>query len=102
SSMTPPQRLARMRRTFAKNRLILVEDYEHFATPHVAASQIKAAHKSAGAKRAATKLSDAEMNRLAITTVLALALSTGACDLVSPEESYVQHVAEASLAAHVC
>lgn len=41
------------------------------------------------------------MNRLAITTALALALSAGACS-VSPEDSYVANVAEASMAAHVC
>ena len=31
--MTPAQRLLRMRRSFAKDKSIASEDYEHFTTP---------------------------------------------------------------------
>ena len=41
------QRIARMRRTFAKNRSILVEDYEYFTMPHESIRQNKVEHKSA-------------------------------------------------------
>jgi hypothetical protein len=30
---TPQQRLARMRKSFAKNKIILTEDYKYFTTP---------------------------------------------------------------------
>lgn len=45
-TMTPLQRLTRMRRAFAKNRSILMDDYEYFTTPRVPIPQSKAAHKS--------------------------------------------------------
>ena len=35
SSMTPARRLARMRASFARNRSVLREDYEHFLPPPV-------------------------------------------------------------------
>ena len=46
--MTPQQRLARMRATFEKSRAILVEDYEHFATPRESSPPSTVARKSAG------------------------------------------------------
>ena len=45
--MRPLQRLARMRRTFAKDRSVLAEDYEHFTTPHVSIPPSTVARKSA-------------------------------------------------------
>ncbi len=45
--MTPLQRLIRMRRTFATNRSIALEDYEHFTKPRAPIPQNKAEHKSA-------------------------------------------------------
>jgi hypothetical protein len=33
--MTPNQRLARMRKSFEKNKRILTEDYNYFTTPDV-------------------------------------------------------------------
>ena len=45
--MTPAQRIARIRRTFDKNRSVLVEDYEYFTTPRVSTPPSKAARKSA-------------------------------------------------------
>ena len=50
---TPQQRLDRMRKSFAKNKSVLTEDYDYFitpavlATPHVSIRPNKAAHKSA-------------------------------------------------------
>lgn len=32
-NVTPAQRLLRMRRLFAKDKSVLVEDYKHFITP---------------------------------------------------------------------
>ena len=46
--MTPEQRLARMRASFEKSRAILVEDYEHFATPRESTPPSTVARKSAG------------------------------------------------------
>jgi len=46
--MTSFQCLLRMRRTFAKNKFVLGEDYEHFTTTHAATLQSKAARKSVG------------------------------------------------------
>jgi hypothetical protein len=31
--MTPNERLARMRKSFAKNKSVLIEDYKYFTTP---------------------------------------------------------------------
>ena len=45
--MTPQQRLTRMRASFEKKRAILVEDYEHYATPRVSSPPSKAPRKSA-------------------------------------------------------
>jgi hypothetical protein len=48
---TPQQRLARMRKSFAKNKSILTVDYKYFTTPdampHASTPQSKAARKSA-------------------------------------------------------
>jgi len=50
---TPHQRLARMRKSFEKNKSILTEDYKYFTTPdtppmpRVSIPQSKAAHRSA-------------------------------------------------------
>jgi hypothetical protein len=35
---TPQQRLARMRKSFAKNKSVLSEDYKYFTTPDKSAS----------------------------------------------------------------
>jgi hypothetical protein len=50
---TPYQRLARMRKSFARNKSVLTEDYKYFITPDVSAMprvstpRNKAARKSA-------------------------------------------------------
>lgn len=50
---TPHQRLARMRKSFAKNKSVLTEDYNYFTTPEtpamprVSIPRNKVAHKSA-------------------------------------------------------
>jgi hypothetical protein len=48
---TPQQRLARMRKSFAKNKSILAEDYKYFtapdAMPRASTPQSKAARRSA-------------------------------------------------------
>jgi hypothetical protein len=50
---TPTQRLARMRKSFARNKSVLTEDYKYFITPDAAAKprvsipRNRAAHKSA-------------------------------------------------------
>jgi len=52
---TPQQRLARMRKSFEKNKSMLTVDYKYFttpdapATPRVSIPRNKAARKSAGA-----------------------------------------------------
>jgi hypothetical protein len=49
---TPQQRLDRMRKSFAKNKSVLTEDYNYFITPdanamqHVSIRQNKVARKS--------------------------------------------------------
>ncbi len=49
--ITPNQRLARMRKSFDKNKSVLTEDYKYFitpdapATPRVSIPRNKAAHK---------------------------------------------------------
>jgi hypothetical protein len=51
---TPQQRLARMRKSFAKNKSVLTEDYKYFITPdapampRVSIPRNKVAHKLAG------------------------------------------------------
>ena len=45
-SMSPLQRLARMRLSFAKNKSILAEDYEYFTKPHAPIPPNKVARKS--------------------------------------------------------
>jgi hypothetical protein len=51
--MTPSQRMARMRKSFEKDRSVLTADYKHFITPDAAVMprestpQSKAARKSA-------------------------------------------------------
>ena len=48
---TPNQRLARMRKSFEKNKSVLAEDYKFFTAlpmPRVSIPRNKAAHKSAG------------------------------------------------------
>jgi hypothetical protein len=46
--MTAPiQRIARMRREFAKKKSLLAADYEYFITRHASTPQNKAGHKSA-------------------------------------------------------
>jgi hypothetical protein len=53
SMTTPNQRLARMRKSFERNKSVLTEDYKYFTTPEVSAMprvsirRNKAAHKSA-------------------------------------------------------
>jgi hypothetical protein len=53
SKATPHERLARMRKSFEKNRSVLAEDYKYFTTPDAPAKQrasippSKAARKSA-------------------------------------------------------
>lgn len=48
----PRERLARMRKSFEKNKSVLAEDYKYFTTtdapamPHASIPQSKAAHKS--------------------------------------------------------
>jgi len=50
---TPQQRLDRMRKSFAKNKSVLTEDYKYFTTPDISAKprvsirRNKVAHKSA-------------------------------------------------------
>jgi hypothetical protein len=50
---TPHQRLARMRKSFGKNKSMLTEDYKYFTTPdkpvkpRASIPRSKAAHKSA-------------------------------------------------------
>jgi hypothetical protein len=49
---TPPERLARMRKSFERNKSVLTADYKYFVTPdtakpHVSIHRNKAAHKSA-------------------------------------------------------
>ena len=50
---TPHERLARMCKSFKKNKSVLIEDYKYFTTPdtrskpRVSIPQNKAAHKSA-------------------------------------------------------
>jgi hypothetical protein len=52
--ITANQRLARMRKSFAKNKSVLTSDYKYFttpdkaATPHVSIRQNKVAHMSGG------------------------------------------------------
>jgi hypothetical protein len=51
--MTPHERLARMRKSFEKNKSVLTEDYKYFTTPdapvmpRVSIPRSKAARKSA-------------------------------------------------------
>jgi hypothetical protein len=51
--MTPHERLARMRKSFERDRSVLAEDYKYFTTPdapvkpRVSTPRNKAAHKSA-------------------------------------------------------
>jgi hypothetical protein len=51
-TLTPDQRLARMRKSFEKNKSMLTEDYKYFttpdapATPHVSIRRNKVARKS--------------------------------------------------------
>jgi hypothetical protein len=52
SKMMPSQRLARMRKSFEKDKSVLAEDYEFFITPdapkpHASIPRSKAAHKLA-------------------------------------------------------
>lgn len=44
---SPLQRLARMHRSFAKNRSVLIEDYDHFTKLHAPIPQNKAERRSA-------------------------------------------------------
>jgi hypothetical protein len=44
---TPYQRLERMRKSFEKDKSVLVADYAYFATPRESIPQNKAARKSA-------------------------------------------------------
>jgi hypothetical protein len=52
--ITPHQRLARMRKSFEKDKSVLTEDYKFFikpgasAMPHVSIPRSKVAHKSVG------------------------------------------------------
>lgn len=45
--MDPLKRISRMRRMFATNRSVLIEDYGHFTTPHASIPPSRAGHKSA-------------------------------------------------------